>query len=158
MSTEKPSSDFVLRLIAIYKLAHAVLFLAAAVGVLHLLNKDLETTMQNALNHLHVDSDNKIADWCLRQAGMVTNFKLESLSAVFLLYGLLFGTEGVGLYLKKRWAEYLVIVITGSLLPVEGYELWHSVNWFKIVIIIGNLGILGYLIHVVTTKNKAKKA
>ena len=45
---------------------------------------------------------------------------------VMALYALIEGVEAVGLWLAKRWAEYLTFLVTTSLLPVEVYELSHS--------------------------------
>ena len=40
-----------------------------------------------------------------------------------LFYGSLFATEGIGVWLERRWTEYLTIIATGSLVPFELYEL-----------------------------------
>jgi uncharacterized membrane protein (DUF2068 family) len=152
--SEKPRSDPFLRIIAVFKLAKAVLFLGAGIGLLQFLNKDVESRLQNLMASLHVDADNHIAKWCLQQAGQLTNTKLESLSAICFFYAVLFATEGVGLYLRKRWAEYFVVIVTGSLLPLEGYEIWHKVTWAKILLTMGNLMILSYLIYVIRRNRK----
>jgi uncharacterized membrane protein (DUF2068 family) len=152
--SEKPSSDPFLRIIALFKLAKALLFVCTGVGLLHFLNKDVEGRLQHLMESLHVDSDNHLAKWCLDEAGRLTNLKLASLSAVCFFYAALFGTEGTGLYLRKKWAEYFVVIVTGSLLPLEGYELWHKVNVAKVLLTIGNLIILGYLIYVIRRKKK----
>src|SRR4029077_10678615 len=38
--------------------------------------------------------------------------------------GVLF-TEGVGVYLQKRWAEFLMIFATAALIPLEIRHVWH---------------------------------
>ena len=80
---------------------------------------------------------------------------LAALSAIAFFYSALFATEGTGLYLRKRWAEYFVVIVTASLLPLEGYEIWHKVTWAKILLTTGNLMILGYLIYVIRRNRKA---
>ena len=42
--------------------------------------------------------------------------------------------------------------VTGSLLPLEAYELWHKLSWVKILLTTANLIILGYLIYVIRRK------
>jgi len=143
-----------LRVIAVFKLAKAFLFACAGVGLLHFLNKDVEERLQQLMGSLHVDSDNHLAKWCLDEAGRLTNTKLASLSAICFFYATLFATEGTGLYLRKRWAEYFVVIVTGSLLPLEAYEIWHKVTWLKILLTACNLIILGYLIHVIRQNKK----
>ena len=153
MSDEAPP-DPLLRLIAIFKLAKSFLFICAGFGLLHFLNKNIEARLLVLMNSFHVDSDNHVAKLCLNQAGRLTKFKIESLSAIAFFYGILFGIEGTGLYLRKRWAEWFVVIMTGSLLPLEFYEIVHRVTLAKIALTVGNLIILGYLIQVIRRKQK----
>jgi uncharacterized membrane protein (DUF2068 family) len=155
VSTQPPSDPF-LRIIAIFKLAKASLFVVAGIGLLHYLNADVQSRLQHLMDNLHVDHHNHLLTWCLRQAGLLTKDKMAALSAIAIFYGALFATEGTGLYLRKRWAEWLVVVLTASLLPVEIYEIWHRVTWLKILLTLGNLLILGYLIHVIRRKQKSE--
>jgi uncharacterized membrane protein (DUF2068 family) len=152
--SEKAPPDPMLRLIAIFKLAKSFLFICAGFGLLHFLNKDIESRLVVLMNSLHVDSDNHVAKWTLTEAGMLSNSKIAALSAIAFFYGILFGIEGTGLFLRKRWAEWFVVIMTGSLLPLEGYEIIHKVTLAKIALTVGNLIILGYLIHVIRRKQK----
>ena len=147
--SDKPASDPFLRLIAVFKLVKAVLFVCAGIGLLHFLNKDIESKLIDLMDSLHVDSDNHLAKWCLDQAGKLTNTKIETLSAIAFFYAALFATEGTGLWLRKRWAEWFVVIVTASLLPLEGYEIWHKITVAKVALTAGNLIILGYLITVI---------
>jgi uncharacterized membrane protein (DUF2068 family) len=152
--SEKAAPDPLLRLIALFKLVKSFLFICAGIGLLHFLNRDVESYLVALMNNLHVDSDNHLAKWCLNKAGLLTRFKIEALSLIAFFYGILFGIEGTGLYLRKRWAEWFVVIMTGSLLPLEGYEIWHKVTIAKIALTLGNLLILGYLIAVIRRKQE----
>ena len=154
MPAEAPKSNFVLRLIAIYKLATAALFFAGAIGVLHFLNRDVADWLVHLMGMIRFDPHNRYAEFLLKEAGLVTNRTIEMMSAVGFFYATLFTIEGVGLYLRKRWAEYLVVILTGSLLPLEIYELCRSVNIIKVAILLGNLAILSYLVYVLLTTSK----
>jgi uncharacterized membrane protein (DUF2068 family) len=94
--SDKPSNDPFLRVIAIFKLLKAALFICAGFGLLHYLNRDVEGRLLHLMNSLHVDSDNRVAKWCLRQAGLLSKDKKEVLSAIAFCYGGLFATEGTG--------------------------------------------------------------
>jgi uncharacterized membrane protein (DUF2068 family) len=153
MSTPRPPDPF-LRIIALFKLAKAALFFCGAVGLLHLLNKDVEAKMLQLIDGLHVDPDSHIPKWCLEQAGKLTNTKLVTFSAIGFFYSALFATEGTGLYLRKRWAEYFVVIVTASLLPFEAYEIWHRITVTKVLLTIANLIILSYLIYVIRRNSK----
>jgi uncharacterized membrane protein (DUF2068 family) len=54
--------------------------------------------------------------------------------------------EAVGLWYQKRWAEYLTLIVTTALIPLEVYELTAYVSWFKVVALIVNLAIVIYLL------------
>jgi len=153
MNKKHPSDPF-LRVIAIFKLMKSLVFAGAGLGLLHFLNRDVESRLQRLAAALHVDPDSHLAKWCLQEASHLTNLKLVSLSAVCFFYAILFSIEGTGLYLKKRWAEYFVVIMTASLLPLEGYEIWHRVTAVKILLTLGNLMILGYLVYIIRRKNE----
>jgi uncharacterized membrane protein (DUF2068 family) len=153
--SDTPRPDPLLRLIAIFKLAKSFLFICAGFGLLHFLNKDVASRLLVLMNSLHVDSDNHLAKWCLTETGLLTKSRIEALSAIAFFYGILFGIEGTGLFLRKRWAEWFVVIMTGSLLPLEFYEIIHKVTVAKIALTVGNLIILGYLISVIRRKQKS---
>jgi uncharacterized membrane protein (DUF2068 family) len=71
---------------------------------------------------------------------------LRTVGIALLAYGLLEGTEAVGLWLLKRWAEYLTFIATAILLPFEVYELVNRVSILKIIGFLINLAVVIYLI------------
>ena len=62
------------------------------------------------------------------------------------LYGALELCEAVGLILRKRWAEYLVLVATAAFLPLEIDEVLKHLTLFKSAALLLNIAICGYLI------------
>lgn len=75
------------------------------------------------------------------QSGTLTRAGL-----IILGYGILEGVEAVGLWLAKRWAEYLTFVSTTVLLPLEVYELLNRPTALKVIGFIINLAIVIYLL------------
>ena len=63
-----------------------------------------------------------------------------------LVYGLVEGVEGVGLWLAKRWAEYLTVVATAVFIPYEVYELTKAVTVTKALAFAINVAAVVYLI------------
>lgn len=143
-----PWEDFVLRLIAIYKLAKTVLFLAIGIGLIRIMHHNVgEMLRVYVIDPMHFDPENRLLQPLLEKASALTRHQIESAGIVAFFYALLFGTEGVGLYLRKHWAEYLVLISTASLLPIEFWEIHVHLAWWKIAITVGNLAILLYLAH-----------
>jgi uncharacterized membrane protein (DUF2068 family) len=76
----------------------------------------------------------------------ITTTHLYEAGSVVVAYGVLEATEMVGLWLAKRWAEYLTFVATIVLIPFEVYELASSVSALKLVTFIINVAIAAYLL------------
>ena len=73
--------------------------------------------------------------------------QLTLVGLVSICYGLLFAVEGVGLWLERRWAEYLTIAATGSLIPFELYELVRAVTVVRTLALVVNVVAVVYLVY-----------
>ena len=135
-----------LLLIAAFKLIKGLALLALAIGALKMLHKDVAAEIAQWIDALRVDPHNHFIQMLLEKLGMVDDRKLKALSIGTFFYSALFLTEGVGLALRKRWAEYLTIVSTGSLLPLEVYEIVKHSSAAKIVVLLANIAIVVYLV------------
>jgi uncharacterized membrane protein (DUF2068 family) len=155
-----PWENIVLRSIAIYKLLHAIFFIAVGFGLLRLRHHDVVQFLNTyIIIPYHLNPESRFMDWVLDEASNLTSHKLVFLSSAAFFYAALFTAEGIGLYLRKHWAEYLVVIVTGSLLPIEIYEIYIYATWWKFGIVFGNLLIVGYLIHrrLLDSRNAASK-
>jgi uncharacterized membrane protein (DUF2068 family) len=139
------SSSFALVLIGIFKLFKALLLLAVAVGAIQLLHKDVASTAMHWIQVLGVDPDNRFVHGILVRIFRVTPKQLKELSAGTFLYAGLFATEGLGLVLRKRWAEYFTIVTTSGLIPLEIFEMARHFTATKLVVAFVNVLIVWYL-------------
>jgi uncharacterized membrane protein (DUF2068 family) len=72
--------------------------------------------------------------------------RLHVFALVAMTYAIIEGIEAIGLWYCKRWAEYLTLLVTASLLPVEVYELTHHVSPFKVVALVINIAVVAYLL------------
>jgi uncharacterized membrane protein (DUF2068 family) len=71
---------------------------------------------------------------------------LAWVAAGLLVYGILQIVEGTGLWLLKRWGEYLAVVVTSLGLPIEIYELTERVTWLRIGALALNLTAVFYIL------------
>jgi uncharacterized membrane protein (DUF2068 family) len=71
---------------------------------------------------------------------------LHVVGAALIAYAVLEGTESLGLWFGKRWAEYLTFVSTAVLLPFEIYEIVDSGTVLKVVGFLINLAVVVYLL------------
>jgi uncharacterized membrane protein (DUF2068 family) len=70
------------------------------------------------------------------------------LAAGTLAYAAVFAVEGIGLVRRKRWAEWLTVVVTASFIPIEIYELVSHPGAGKIAALVVNVAIVAYLVRV----------
>jgi len=68
-----------------------------------------------------------------------------TIALVVLAYAVVEGTEGVGLAMRRRWAEYLIVVATGLFIPYEVWEVVHRVTLFRVGGLLLNVAIVVYL-------------
>jgi uncharacterized membrane protein (DUF2068 family) len=67
-------------------------------------------------------------------------------------------TEAVGLWMRKKWAEWFAVLTGGLYIPVEIYEVVHRITWPRISILIVNIGIVSYLLFVLFRDGKKRVA
>lgn len=82
-------------------------------------------------------------DYVLSYIGRFSH--VTTLAIALVGYGALEGTEGVGLALRRRWAEYLTVLATGFFIPYEIYEVLRHATLFKLGALIVNIAIVVYL-------------
>jgi uncharacterized membrane protein (DUF2068 family) len=133
-------------LIAIFKTIKGLALLVVAVGALKLLHKDLAAEAERWIELLRVDPHNHYIHRVLEKLSILDARKLKELSVGTFFYSALFLTEGVGLALRKRWAEYFTIVSTSLFIPLEVYELAKHASLAKGILLLANAGIVAYLV------------
>src|SRR3981081_602561 len=114
-----------LELIAAFKMLKALLLILAGVGALSLLRPGTAAEAREWLRDLTIGHGQQLVERALALLNVATPTRIRELGIASIVYGLLFATEGTGLWLEKRWAEYLTIIATGSLIPFEVYELYR---------------------------------
>ena len=150
------AEDRTLWLIGGFKLIKGLLLLVVGFGALHLLHKDIEDVTAAWATHLHLDAGNRYVDAALGKLLSLDDRKLKAISAGTFFYAALLSTEGTGLLLRKRWAEYFTIIVTGSFIPLELYELVRRVTVPRVVFLVINVAVVWYLV-VVLRRHKGEK-
>lgn len=145
----------VTRLIALERLLHCVLFSAAAVvlfvvdtdlGGLRSTAEDLATSLQGAVDNSGRGGSHS---WLVRHLDDVGGWNLATIRLLLLLavgYAVLEGIESWGLWHERRWAEYLTVVATAGLLPLELHELSERITVLRVVVLVINLAVLVWLV------------
>lgn len=142
--------DAFIKVIIVERITKATVLTALGVGLLvagH--NGWLDYWADWAENQLNLSvGRNIILQLLLRLLIYVGAFNhLTLLAASAIIYSALEATEGIGLAMRRRWAEYLTVIATGVLIPYEAYEVIRHPTLFKIGALLLNLAVVGYLAY-----------
>ena len=144
-----------IELIGGFKVVKALLLLLSAPFV-HFIGRHQMAFLYALVLHLSVDPHARYFQAFVRRLVEISP-KFPLISVGMSVYGALFLVEGVGLLLRKRWAEYLTVIVTGSFLPLEFYEMIHRSSVAKGIVILVNLAILGYLLFRLHAERKEQR-
>jgi uncharacterized membrane protein (DUF2068 family) len=139
--------DSMLGIIAVYKFVKAAFLIAAGVGALKMLNPEVEERLRQWLTALSLAHGRPFLLHMLSHISGLSDRRLQALGAVAFAYAALFLTEGIGLWLAQRWAEYLTVIATASFVPVEIYEIARGANAVKVIALLLNLLMVAYLVY-----------
>lgn len=136
-----------LRLIALFKFSKATLLIALGLGALQLLNPETTAGVRRWTAALATSSDRHLLQQLVARVAGLSPHGLEVLALGGFLYAALFTTEGIGLWLGERWAEYLTAVATASFVPIEIYELVQRFTALRVTALGLNVAVAAYLIY-----------
>ncbi len=169
-TTGKSAENGGIFLIAVFDLVKAVLFLVAAAGIFHLVDRNTHVELTRLLHAFRLKGDHEFVRGLLLKTDVITDADKRILTGVLLLYTAMYAVEGVGLLLRRRWAEYFAVAMTAIPLPFEVHTLLHhathlqssnllasdptvpvllhsQVFVLKFAVLIINAGIVWYLLH-----------
>jgi uncharacterized membrane protein (DUF2068 family) len=148
----------VLRTIALYKLLKVLLLLLAAYGEIRLHDSTLSAKILSWAAARPMGLEHRVVTEGLKWFSGLSLERIHQLRFVTLLYAAVFSVEGVGLWMERRWAEWLTVIVTASLIPLELWELFHHPNIGKCVVLAANVAIVAYLYWHVSSRQKASAA
>ena len=140
-----PRRDRLVAAIGVFKLVKAAVL--GPLGVAVLLGVR-ETTVQSValwLRWTGALSGHHLVRMALARLLSLDNRDLREIGAAFIAYAAVFVVEGVGLLRRRRWAEWLTVIVTASFIPFEIYELAHRPGAGKLMAIALNAAIVAYL-------------
>lgn len=143
----KRSRGGVILLIALFKLFKALTLISLGVGALLLARGDATvSTLHRLVAELGFHPYSHLVNRALGKVMGIDQRRLAEISVGTFAYAAVFLVEGVGLLLRKRWAEYLTTLVTGSFVPFEIYEMAVKPSALKGVGIGVNVLIVVYLV------------
>jgi uncharacterized membrane protein (DUF2068 family) len=129
----------------------ASVLIVVGVGLLKLIHDDVAGVLDHRVAMLGLDPGNRYIDHAIRNAANIPPNKIKDLGLGSFIYAALFLTEGIGLWMLKRWGEWVTVVITGSLVPLEIYEIYRHPTATKMLVLMINIAVVVYLLYRIRT-------
>jgi uncharacterized membrane protein (DUF2068 family) len=147
-AADPPRSRRVLRLIALERIVRGLLLLAAGIYLVSHAGSDLGKTADRIMRAVELDPRRPFLHRIVAYLHHLHASEVRLVGLGALGYGVLELVEGTGLWLDQLWAEYLTVIATSLLIPVEIYELVRNPTVWKAGGLAINVLIIVYLARV----------
>lgn len=144
-----PEHDPIIRLIIVERLVKSTVLLVGAVSLVAADRLGYLTRLADVVqDQLELSQDRgvitQVLAWLVDELGhLLPHVTVVALAVV--LYAALEATEGVGLAMRRRWAEYLTVLATGVLIPFELTEVVARPTVFRVGALLVNVAVVVYL-------------
>ncbi|MDB5296201.1 MAG: hypothetical protein JWO31_2184 [Phycisphaerales bacterium] len=145
----RPPGDAALRAIAAFKLCKTAGLIVLGIGLARLIGHDGPGEREAAralIDRVPHGSHGHLVHRLLAEIRLLPPTTLKVLAVGAFVYAGLYAVEGAGLLLRRRWAEWMVVVTTALLLPVEVYELARKPNAVRAAVFVLNAATVAYLV------------
>jgi uncharacterized membrane protein (DUF2068 family) len=151
-------SRIILRLIAAERFVRGLVLLGAGIYLLSHRHTDFGRLADHLARSVELDPRRPFVRHLIARLHRLHASTIVLTGIAALGYGVLELVEGVGLWVDQLWAEYLTVIATSLLIPLEVYELVHKPSLLKAGGIVVNLAIVGYLAWNLRRRVRADRA
>jgi uncharacterized membrane protein (DUF2068 family) len=137
----------ILKVIAAERIVRGVLLVIAGVYLVFHVSSDFGSLAERLSRRVELDPREHYLHELISRLHRLRPSELRTAGIVAIGYGALELVEGTGLWLDQAWAEYLTVVATSLLVPLEVYELVHRPSVLKAGGLIVNVLIVAYLVY-----------
>ena len=149
-----------LRLIGLIKLGKAALLLATTYGLYRLRKPDVVDQLYDWLNSLTDTFERRLLERGLDWVGTLGADRIHSIVIATSVYTAILLTEGIGLFLRKTWAEWVTVVASAALIPFELWHLFFGLHHNTLAVLAAtalNVLIVIYLVRVLRRARRARQ-
>lgn len=137
--------DFGLRVIIVWKTVKGALLLAVGLTAILLRHSDIHAVGVGLVEWLGLDPGTpRMTHWLDKLLSLDAGTMVKVAAGAFAIGALMF-VEAFGLHRRRKWAEWLTIIVTASLIPLEVYHLAVHPSLGKVLTLVANIAIVVYL-------------
>lgn len=137
-----------MHIVALFEGTKGLLVLLVGFELLTFIHKDIHEAALRLVEHIHLNPASHYPRIFLDLTERINDTKLWDMAIAAAMYSVVRMIEAAGLWLRKAWAEWFAVLTGGMYIPVEIYEVAHSVTWPRVTVLVVNLGIVSYLLFV----------
>jgi uncharacterized membrane protein (DUF2068 family) len=150
-----------LRLIGLFKVGKALLLLLTTYGIYQLLDAELVDRLHEWVYSLTDNFERRLLTRGLEWINTLSPAHIGSLVVVTSLYTCVLLVEGLGLWFRQVWAEWLTVIASASLIPFELAQIVGRGHQHRLAVtgaMVLNVVIVLYLVHMLRRRRDSGQA
>jgi uncharacterized membrane protein (DUF2068 family) len=146
-----------LRLIAVLEAVKGAVAVVLAFALYTLADHHLNPFIQWIVRQFHLDDSAHAPHFVAEMLTHPERFRLEIWTMLAAAYATLRFTEAYGLWLARRWGEWIALISAALYIPFEMYAIASGATMVKVSLLVLNVAFVTYL-SVVLIKTRRKRA
>jgi uncharacterized membrane protein (DUF2068 family) len=134
------------RTVATVELAKGIIVVLAGLGVLSMRHKDIWGVTESFLEFFRLNPHHHFVGVFIVLMHRLGDVRLWKIATVASIYVILRFVEAYGLWHIRPWAEWLAFASGAIYIPFEAADLWRRLTWFRVLVIVVNVGIVLYML------------
>jgi uncharacterized membrane protein (DUF2068 family) len=134
------------RTVATVEFTKGIVVILAAAGVFSMRRKDIWGIAESFLEFFHVNPLNHYVGVLVDLVYRVSDVRLWKIAVVASVYVIIRFVEAYGLWYVRPWAEWLALASGAIYIPFEVADMLRHPTWFRLLVIVINLGIVLYML------------
>jgi uncharacterized membrane protein (DUF2068 family) len=134
------------RTVATLEFTKGAVVVLAGLGVFSMRHKDVWGVAESFLEFFHVNPTHHYVGVFVNLVYRVSDVRLWKIAVVASVYVILRFIEAYGLWYVRPWAEWLAIASGAIYIPFELIDLFRQPDWFRLLVVVINVGIVLYML------------
>jgi len=147
-----------LHAIALFESLKGIAAIAASIGLLQLLHKDVRHLAEALIGHFGLHAENRFPSLFLHYAEVLGNANLRNLVLLAWGYAAIRLAEAYGLWRDRAWAEWLAALSGILYIPLEVEHLQHHTTVTNALVLLANIAVVLYMAWRLWKRRAAKPA
>jgi uncharacterized membrane protein (DUF2068 family) len=136
------------RTVALVEFAKGFIVVLAGLGIFRMRHRDIWGVAESFLEFFHVNPYHHYVGVFIDLVYRVSDVRLWKVAVLASVYVTLRFVEAYGLWYLLPWAEWLAIASGSMYIPFEVADLLNKPDWFRVLVLFVNLGIVLYMLMV----------